>query len=292
MTTIPAIDRIRYFAGGLLTAADLTDADTNQQNLRWLHNSTLHDWGIGFGLDVSGAKGGTSVTVTPGYANDIFGRELLLTTALTQPIPAIPGPATYYLVANYLTDAAEPVVQQRDGTACSPAGAVRLANAPAILWKTAAQLTTGTDVILAQITIKNCVLSSPPSGAARKSAVPPNLPAPLAGVIRAADLTWRPWSQNNTAIGFTAAIDTTAASFATTPRYQAQITGSRTLSNPAIIVADFVSITNESPTGFTLQLALPPMSGGVNPAQLTDATTGPALLTALNWQIVWLGIET
>jgi len=170
MSGIPQLERIVFYSGELLTADDLTALDDNNRQLRWLHNRSLHNWGIGFGLDVQGSRGDTSVTVNPGYAVDSSGREIILSNPVKQPIPAVSGPATYYLVANYVDDANEPVEEQRSATACSPGGAVRLSNAPAILWKTSNLLILGLDVVLAQVSIQNCVLSQPPSGAARRYA--------------------------------------------------------------------------------------------------------------------------
>ena len=159
MSDIPEIERIRFFQGELLTADDLTALDDANQELRWLHNRSLHNWGIGFGLDVQGSRGATSVTVNPGYATDIEGHEIILSSSVNLPIPAVSGASTYYLVANYLDDSSEPAEEQRSATACAPGGAVRLSNDPAILWKTIAQINYGVDVVLGEVFIKNCVLS-------------------------------------------------------------------------------------------------------------------------------------
>jgi hypothetical protein len=156
MGTIPSLQRVEFFSGELLTADDLTTLSANNQQLRWLHNRTMHNWGIAFGLDVQGARGATSVTVNPGIAVDALGREVILSSPVQQPIPAVPGgpngtAAAYYLVANFVPDSDEAVVEQRSATACGTGGSVRLSNAPAILWKTNAQLDNGIDIILAGI---------------------------------------------------------------------------------------------------------------------------------------------
>src|SRR5262245_14932559 len=77
---IPEIERIKFFPGQRLTADDMTDLDVTNAELRWLHNRSLHPWGIGIGLEVSGEKGDTVVTVKPGYAVDILGRELIVSS--------------------------------------------------------------------------------------------------------------------------------------------------------------------------------------------------------------------
>jgi hypothetical protein len=289
MSGIPQLERIVFYSGELLTADDLTALDDNNRQLRWLHNRSLHNWGIGFGLDVQGSRGDTSVTVNPGYAVDSSGREIILSNPVKQPIPAVSGPATYYLVANYVDDANEPVEEQRSATACSPGGAVRLSNAPAILWKTSNLLILGLDVVLAQVSIQNCVLSQPPSGAARRYATCGSPFFIRAGQLAAKDISWTPWTPAGMKFGFTAPIDTSTAQFQSTPRYMVQITGSRSLAGaPPTVILDLLTITGESPTGFTLQVALPSLPG-VNP--VLDVNGWTSLIGSLGWAVSWMGVE-
>jgi hypothetical protein len=300
MSGIPELERVRFFSGELLTADDLAALDSNNRELRWLHNRTLHNWGIGFGFDLVGKRGDTLVTVNPGYAIDIDGREIILSRPVQRPIPAVPGstgdPAIYYLVANYVEDANEPVEQQRSATACAPGGAVRLSNDPAILWKTVAQLNTGIDVLLGQVSIQNCVLSASVSATVRRYATSASRFSLSAADIAAKDLQWTPWKHGTVNLGFTAAIDTSAAKFQSKPQYMAQIIGSRSLdspeiASPTIVVVDFVSTANESPTGFTLQVSFPALAGDINPTAITDPNKGPDLMAQLGWRIAWIGVE-
>ena len=97
------------------------------------------------------------------------------------------------------------------------------------------------------------------------------------------------WQQGTANVGFTAAIDTSIAKFQTNPRYMAQIVGSR--SGDGFIVVDFVSIANEAPGGFTLQVALPPISETINPPKVTDPVTGPQIFNQLGWAVSWMGVE-
>jgi hypothetical protein len=296
MGVIPNLDRIAFFPGELLTADDLTTLDSNAEQLRWLHNRTMHNWGIAYGLNVQGARGATSVTVNPGFAVDSLGREIILSASVAVPIPAVPGgaggsAATYYLVANYVDDADETVVEQRSAAACGAGGAVRLSNDPAIVWKTTAQLTSGIDVVLGQVAIQNCVLNAAVSGAARRSAAFDSTFAVISGVVNAKDATWTAISTGGTNSGFTVAIDTASAGFSSTPAYMAQIVGTRTLGGAAGLIVDFVSVSNATATGFTLQVSLPSIGGGINPPQITDPTAGPALMAELGWQITWIAVE-
>jgi hypothetical protein len=296
MGAIPNLDRIAFFPGELLTADDLTTLDSNAEQLRWLHNRTMHNWGIAYGLNVQGARGATSVTVNPGFAVDRLGREIILSASLLVPIPAVPGgtggsAATYYLVANYVDDANETVVEQRSAAACGAGGAIRLNNDPAIVWKTTAQLNTGIDVVLGQVSIQNCVLSAAVSGAARRSAAYNSAFAVTANVANAKDVVWTAIDTSATNSGFNVVIDTSSAGFSSTPTYIAQIVGTRTLGSPSGLIVDFVSVSLATATAFTLQVSLPALGGGINPSRITDAKAGPALMAQLGWQIAWMAVE-
>jgi hypothetical protein len=298
MTDVPQLERVRYFAGELLTADDLTTEADYERQMRWLHNRSLHGWGIGFGLDVLGSRGDTSVTVNPGYAVDSDGHEIILSGAIQLPIPAVPGgsggaaAAVYYLVANYVADADEPALEQRDAAPCmTTGGSVRLGNAPAIRWKLPSQLQTGLDVVLGEISIKNCVLAAAVSTAPRRYARSRSALAIYAGELTATEAQWQSWLQGAVNIGFTVAVDTSAARFNTTPLYTAEIIGARTLEQPPLVVTEFVSITNAQRDGFTLQVALPNLSASVNQKMVVHPVTGPKLLARLGWRIGWIGVE-
>ena len=104
---VPSVERPAFFDGQRLTAADLTAVQDYQRELRWLHNRSLHTWGIAFGLEVIAKRGDRAVTVQMGYALDCLGRDLILITPLNLPIPPVPGsndPALFYLTLSYLED--------------------------------------------------------------------------------------------------------------------------------------------------------------------------------------------
>jgi len=286
MGDIPELERISFFSGELLTADDLTALDSNNRELLWLHNRSMHNWGIGLGLDVQGARGATSVAVNPGYATDSDGHEIILSNPLTLAIPAITS-GSYYLVANWVDDADEPVVEQRSAPACGAGGSVRLSDAPAILWKTSAQLTYGTDVVLAQVTIQNCAISQLATSVRRYGTCGSTFYI-QGGRLSASALTWTPWLVGGAPVGLTASIDTSAANFQSSPNYTVQIVGSRSLSSPPTTIVDFVSVASPSPTGFTIQLSVPAL-GPVNPDAIRDP--GGALMGQLGWVVSWMGVE-
>ena len=81
--------RSRYFEGKLLTAEDFErEQDYHRATLR-RHNLGLHGWGVARGFDVTPSSSGVAeVVVAPGYAIDPCRREILLTDAVTIPLPA------------------------------------------------------------------------------------------------------------------------------------------------------------------------------------------------------------
>ena len=53
---IPTIERPVFFDGQRLTSEDLGEAFAYERELRWLHNRSLHGWGIVLGYAVTGAR--------------------------------------------------------------------------------------------------------------------------------------------------------------------------------------------------------------------------------------------
>jgi hypothetical protein len=239
------------------------------------------------------------VTVQPGFAIDALGREVIQLETRKMPIPAVPGgpggaEASYYLVAFYQDDAHQAVEERRDGI-CAAGGSVRLGETPGIAWKTAAQITEGIDLILAQIWIQNCVLSRPASAAPRRRALASCTPYIASGMVAFSSIKLDLWRLGSLAVGYSAAIDTSAARFQTTPRYMTQIIGERTSSSTGqqFLIAESASVFEPARGRFTLRLAVPAQSAkfDTNPAFLLDLNQGPATFSRLGWQLAWMGIE-
>src|SRR5205807_5291579 len=76
MTTEP-LTRVRYYPKQFLRLDEFRDEQLYQLTLRRLHNNAQHTWGIVSGLDIATEDDAT--VVSPGYAIDGYGRELLLT---------------------------------------------------------------------------------------------------------------------------------------------------------------------------------------------------------------------
>ena len=69
------LERSRFFDGQRLFASDLQAVEAFGREMRWLHNQSLHQPGIGSGFAVSGSKGDREVVIQPGYAIDAEGRD-------------------------------------------------------------------------------------------------------------------------------------------------------------------------------------------------------------------------
>jgi hypothetical protein len=78
------LTRNRYFAGQVLTADDLQNEQSYLQEKHRLHNRFLHGTGVVCGLVVKAVPGtNMSVTVSPGFAIDSTGWEILVPKSQT-----------------------------------------------------------------------------------------------------------------------------------------------------------------------------------------------------------------
>ena len=297
--SIPDLERITFFDGQQLTAADLTDQQRANRELRWLHNRSLHNWGIGAGLGVTGERGSRTVTVDPGYGVDHAGREIILTETRVMPVPAIASAAggqeaIFYIVAAYRADQDQLVSESRSRV-CMPEGGVRLREEPLITWRKPDQLAEGFELILAKAWIKNCQLSRPLCLAVRRNARAAQQPYIVSGQTEAGNTAWTLWQEGNQKLGVQTVVDTTSARFRTTPSYVAHLAGERYLaSSPGPLLAiGFSATVNATPEQFTMQVLLPAMKQmpvNVNPASLRSQQA-PVIVNKLGWQVVWVGIE-
>jgi hypothetical protein len=80
--------RLKYFDGQMLRSQDFEDEQQYHRDLRRRHNRNLHGYGIVKGLDVTISQSGSSpsVVVSPGYALDRHGEEILLIEDVVLPI--------------------------------------------------------------------------------------------------------------------------------------------------------------------------------------------------------------
>jgi hypothetical protein len=82
--------RPRYFVGKLLTASDFSDEQTYLLGKHRRHNKFLHTPGVVQGFELQGKD--ESVVISPGYAIDCHGRELILNEAIELEIEDLESP--------------------------------------------------------------------------------------------------------------------------------------------------------------------------------------------------------
>ena len=198
------IERQQFFNGQRLFADDLQSLEAFNREMRWLHNKSLHQPGIGNGFAVSGKKGDREVTIGPGYAIDREGHEIVLIRDQVEPVPPTAGepdgsPTLYDLTVSYLDEELEET-ERREGI-CNQRGAVRLREAPVFCWvrldsngqpletREKQEILSGMRLVLARAEVLNCKLYQDLSVAERLNARPATLPYICCGT---SELAWQP----------------------------------------------------------------------------------------------------
>jgi hypothetical protein len=298
-TEFPALERPLFFEGQRLTPEDLTQMQTFDRELRWLHNRGLHGWGIVQGLAVTGRRGARTIGLAPGYALDCMGRELVLTRSLDLAIPAVAAPAAYYVTLAYVEDADLTPSSTRAG-ACGTVGAVRLADEPVVRF----QETTasgeearrpGLDVVLATVSVAGCKLDAAPGGGAREE-LRGHQPYVVAGRTPPGATRWRVWPDANVPLGVATTVSTSEAGFRATPGYQAHVVGER-VDGAVQVIDGYPHVENPGARSFDLCVVLP--TGYTTAAgrwfalnqAVVDASAMTHLERDLRWHVVWMGIE-
>lgn len=310
------LERIQFFNGERLFASDLQALESFNREMRWLHNQSLHQAGVGSGFSVTGNVGDRQVLITPGYALDSQGEEIILTRQLTLPIPSVAdngsgGSVFYDLTVSYPQDADLKSSETRVGICnCPPEGVVRLREEPIFCWvrlndnpsnrqpvdtRLKNLIQSGMFLVLAQIEVFNCQLRQPVSTAQRRDARPPKNPYIASGLALAADLNWTAWGGPNTtvsALGFTigfpyrATVITSAAQFQANPTYIARLVGSRVDNgtSPSILTDGLINIPPSGVTPYSFQIELFPVIASLGGGE--ELTPNPPA-----WDVAWLGVE-
>jgi hypothetical protein len=185
------IERQQFFNGQRLFADDLQSLEGFNRELRWLHNKSLHQPGIGNGFAVTGKKGDREVTIGPGYAIDREGHEIILIRDQVESVPPVASesdgtPVLFDLTVSYLDEELEEQ-ELREGI-CNQRGAVRLREEPVFCWvrldsngqpgetKAKLEILAGMRLVLARAEVLNCELYQDLSVAERLNARPAQLP--------------------------------------------------------------------------------------------------------------------
>ncbi|GJG89726.1 hypothetical protein tb265_49070 [Gemmatimonadetes bacterium T265] len=304
---IPDLVRPAFFDGQRLEAEDLTAVYEFHRSRRWLHNRALHGWGIASGLAVGGAKGAAVLTVSPGYALDCEGHDVVLAEPAELAVPPVAGapgggPLELYLTASYATDDDLAASEVRAGV-CEGTGAVRRAEAPRLRFQNprdpsdpATRFRRGLDVVLASVQVERCRLARAPSTAERRDARPAAQPFVAAGGTAPGATPWQYFPAAGAPLGVETRVDTSAAGFRSTPAYAAQVAGARALPGGGALVDGFAAVAQPSATAFTLQVMLPrDLSAAGRPVNPSSLLATPALLamlqSQLRWSVSWIGVE-
>jgi len=276
------VERSQFFNGQRLFASDLQELEAFSREMRWLHNQSLHQPGIGSGYVPTGKKGDREITIGPGYALDAFGREIVLTQTHTEPVPPVASddngqPVWYDLTVSYPSDSDLKPSETREGI-CLPRGVVRLREEPVFCWvrlslddngqvqpedyRLAQQLRDGLKIVVARAKVFNCQLERDLSTAQRRNARPATQPYLACAHSSPAWKLWKLGDQAGNEIGFQTSIDTSKAKFKVTPCYLARLEDAKP-PTPAeegfsLIRALLVlRIENPSINGFDLKAYLP-----------------------------------
>jgi hypothetical protein len=303
------LERMQFFNGQRLFASDLQTLESDNRERRWLHNVSLHQPGVGNGYAIAGNKGDREVMITPGYAIDFLGREIILTEQLVEPIPPVADdgngkPIYFDLTVSYPDDEALEESELREGV-CLPRGVIRLREQPVFCWvqlnaggqprddRLKVQLEEGLKIRLARAEILDCKLYSPVSTAKRRNARPPQQPYVAGGSLAPnADWTLIPdVTASSAGPGLEIVVDTSSEGFLTPPCYSAHIVGERFFSRarmpdfnevfssmkiPEFLLDGFIAILNPGANAFTLRLLMPDMLLGrvfINPTKFFDPGT-------------------
>jgi hypothetical protein len=307
------VERLQFFDGQRLFASDLQGIEAFNREMRWLHNQSLHQPGVGSGFALSGEKGDREVTAGPGYAIDSRGREIISTDTRVLPAPPVAGdngnPIFFDLTVAYPDDAALEETETREGV-CLPRGVIRLREAPVFCWvelggenlipkkqKLKADLQNGLKIRLGRIEVLNCQLNSKVSVSQRQNARPALAPYIASDVVKIQDLTnfdmAPPGPQflvglvgdKVQVIKIIGTVDTSQAGFLTTPEYTAHITGPRNFKKVAIL--DMFQITSSERDKFEFSdlAAVIPLIGESPPVDKIKNHI------RAQWRIVWMGVE-
>jgi hypothetical protein len=325
------LERLQFFDGQRLFASDLQGPDEFNREMRWLHNRSLHQPGIGSGYAVNGRKGDREVQIGAGYAIDTKGREIVLIETLVVAVPPVAGdvagaPMIYDLTVSYPDDADLEVTETREGV-CLPRGVVRRREVPVFCWvrldangqpvdpQLKQDVLAGMKLVLARAEVLNCQLDKDLSIAQRRNARPPRQPYIVCG--EAQPTKWRLFRLNEdgqvggdidavapfiSPYGLSAEIDTSSALFQTTPSYSARISGPRLMfvvennEREDFVVDGLISIRDSRPKSFKVEVLLLVQSlsstGSNIPLVGTEPDDDPKRLELFSdWRVMWMGVE-
>jgi len=95
-------ERPHYFSGQVIGVDDLEQEQLYHREKARRHNRLLHGWGIAHGLEVrAGAHGTRRVTISPGYALDRNGEEIVVSRPVAVDLSGHAPDTTVYVAVRY-----------------------------------------------------------------------------------------------------------------------------------------------------------------------------------------------
>jgi hypothetical protein len=95
-------ERPHYFFGQVLGVDDLEQEQLYHRDKARRHNRFLHGWGIVQGLEVrAGSRGTRKVTISPGYALDRNGEEIVVSRSVAVDLSGHAAGTTVYVAVRY-----------------------------------------------------------------------------------------------------------------------------------------------------------------------------------------------
>ena len=95
-------ERPRYFFGQVIGVDDLEQEQLYHRDKARRHNRFLHGWGIVRGLEVrAGAHATRKVTISPGYALDRHGEEIVVSRSVAVDLSGHAAGTTLYVAVRY-----------------------------------------------------------------------------------------------------------------------------------------------------------------------------------------------
>ncbi len=286
------VERLQFFDGQRLFAADLQGLEAFHREMRELHNLSLHQPGIGNGFAVTGKRDDREVRVGPGYATDALGREIVLTREQVEPVPPVAGESDgtsvfFDLVVSHPDDASLEVTETRQGI-CLPRGVVRRREEPVLCWirlqrgandvlqpadpVLAKQIQDNLRIVLARVEVIDCKLRQTVSLAERRGARPARLPFLACGETAIDEGDFEELDITTTSSSSGARlfhlkrklIDTRAAGFQTAPCYSVRLDRQRfadhfddgSVFTDYIILDSSVQVFDPKPGSFTIEALL------------------------------------
>jgi hypothetical protein len=95
-------ERPRYFSGQVIGVDDLEQEQLYHREKARRHNRFLHGWGIVRGLEVrASTQGAREVTISPGYALDRHGEEIIVSRSVLVDLSGNAAASTVWVAVRY-----------------------------------------------------------------------------------------------------------------------------------------------------------------------------------------------